>query len=58
MGVVTNIHPQFGVQVKLPFGNMGTVAVTDLSDAYRPTPFDAYSKDKLLRSGDAAATFG
>uniref|UniRef100_A0AAQ4Q1H9 Protein RRP5 homolog n=1 Tax=Gasterosteus aculeatus aculeatus TaxID=481459 RepID=A0AAQ4Q1H9_GASAC len=53
LGVVTNIHPQFGVQVKLPFGNMGTVAVTDLSDAYRPTPFDAYSKDKLLRSGDA-----
>nr|XP_040042477.1 protein RRP5 homolog isoform X1 [Gasterosteus aculeatus aculeatus]XP_040042479.1 protein RRP5 homolog isoform X1 [Gasterosteus aculeatus aculeatus] len=49
LGVVTNIHPQFGVQVKLPFGNMGTVAVTDLSDAYRPTPFDAYSKDKLLR---------
>ncbi|KAM8878573.1 protein RRP5 homolog isoform 2-T2 [Spinachia spinachia] len=49
LGMVTNIHPQFGIQVKLPFGNMGTVAVTDLRDAYRPNPLDGYSKDKLLR---------
>ncbi|XP_040891171.1 protein RRP5 homolog isoform X2 [Toxotes jaculatrix] len=49
LGIVTNIHPQFGLQVKLPFGAMGTVAVTDLADAYKPKPLDAYSKDQLLR---------
>lgn len=58
LGMVTNIQPQFGLQVKLPFGGMGTVAVTDLADAYRPNPLDGYSKDQLLRSVDAAATFG
>ncbi|XP_054459743.1 protein RRP5 homolog [Anoplopoma fimbria] len=49
LGMVTNIQPQVGLQVKLPFGNMGTVAVTDLTDAYRPNPLDGYSKDQLLR---------
>ncbi|XP_031720539.1 protein RRP5 homolog isoform X1 [Anarrhichthys ocellatus] len=49
LGMVTNIQPQLGLLVKLPFGNSGTVAVTDLADAYRPNPLDGYSKDQLLR---------
>ncbi|KAM9362984.1 protein RRP5 homolog [Symphorus nematophorus] len=49
LGMVTNIQPQVGLLVKLPFGGMGTVAVTDLADAYRPNPLDGYSKDQLLR---------
>ncbi|KAK2919332.1 protein RRP5 homolog isoform X1 [Channa argus] len=49
LGMVTNIHPQSGLVVKLPFGSMGTVAVTDLTDAYRPNPLHGYSKDQLLR---------
>lgn len=56
--MVTNIQPQVGLLVKLPFGAMGTLAVTDLADAYKPNPLDGYSKDQLLRSVDAAATFG
>lgn len=51
LGMVTNIQPQLGLLVKLPFGNSGTVAVTDLADAYRPNPLGGYSKDQLLRSG-------
>lgn len=58
LGMVTNIQPQVGLLVKLPFGAMGTLAVTDLADAYKPNPLDGYSKDQLLRSVDAAATFG
>lgn len=54
--MVTNIQPQVGLLVKLPFGGMGTIAVTDLADGYRPNPLDGYSKDQLLRSVDAAAT--
>nr|XP_020451870.1 protein RRP5 homolog [Monopterus albus] len=49
LGMVTNIQPQLGLQVKLPFGGVGTVAVTDLADAYKPNPLDGYSKDQLLR---------
>ncbi|XP_040003345.1 protein RRP5 homolog isoform X2 [Xiphias gladius] len=49
LGIVTNIHPQVGLLVKLPFGGMGTVAVTDLADAYRPNPLVGYSKGQLLR---------
>ncbi|XP_056228146.1 protein RRP5 homolog isoform X2 [Seriola aureovittata] len=49
LGIVTNIQPQVGLMVKLPFGGMGTVAVTDLADAYRPNPLDGYSKDQLIR---------
>ncbi|XP_044047425.1 protein RRP5 homolog isoform X1 [Siniperca chuatsi] len=49
LGMVTNIQPQVGLLVKLPFGGMGTVAVTELADAYRPNPLDGYSKDQLLR---------
>ncbi len=56
LGMVTNIQPQVGLLVKLPFGCMGTVAVTDLADAYKPNPLDGYSKDQLLRSEAAAAT--
>uniref|UniRef100_A0A3Q3IP10 Protein RRP5 homolog n=1 Tax=Monopterus albus TaxID=43700 RepID=A0A3Q3IP10_MONAL len=52
LGMVTNIQPQLGLQVKLPFGGVGTVAVTDLADAYKPNPLDGYSKDQLLRSVD------
>ena len=58
MGIVTNIQPQVGLMVKLPFGSNGTVAITDLADAYKPNPLDAYSKDQLLRLVDAATTFG
>lgn len=56
--MVTNVHPQVGLQVKLPFGGSGTVAVTELADAYRPNPLDGYSKDQLIRSVGGAATFG
>ncbi|XP_071359529.1 protein RRP5 homolog isoform X2 [Trachinotus anak] len=49
LGIVTSIQPQVGLLVKLPFGGTGTVAVTDLADAYRPNPLDAYSKDQLIR---------
>lgn len=56
LGMVTNIQPQVGLQVKLPFGGTGTVTATDLADAYRPNALDGYSKDQLLRSVDAAAT--
>ncbi|XP_019939596.2 protein RRP5 homolog [Paralichthys olivaceus] len=48
LGMVTDIRPQ-GLLVKLPFGGKGFVAVTELADAYRPNPLDAYSKDQLLR---------
>lgn len=57
LGMVTNIQPQVGLLVKLPFGGTGAVAVTDLADAYRPNPLDGYSKDQLLRSEDAAGSF-
>lgn len=50
LGMVTNIQSQVGLLVKLPFGCMGTVAVTDLADSYRSNPLDGYSKDQLLRS--------
>uniref|UniRef100_A0A665SY97 Protein RRP5 homolog n=1 Tax=Echeneis naucrates TaxID=173247 RepID=A0A665SY97_ECHNA len=46
LGMVTNTHPQLGLLVKLPFGAMGAVALTDLADAYRPKPLDGYSKDQ------------
>ncbi|KAG7486709.1 RRP5-like isoform X1 [Solea senegalensis] len=49
LGIVTNVQPQVGLLVKLPFGGMGTVAVTELADAYRPNPLAGYSKDQLLR---------
>lgn len=49
LGIVTNIQPQVGLLVKLPFSGNGTVAITDLADAYKPNPLDAYSKDQLLR---------
>lgn len=49
VGMVTNILPQFGLQLRLPFGSMGTVGVTDLADDYKPKPLDGFSKDQLLR---------
>lgn len=49
LGMVTNIQPQVGLLVKLPFGGTGTVAVTDLADSYRPNPLEGFSKDQLLR---------
>lgn len=49
VGMVTNIVPQFGLQVRLPFGAMGTVGLTDLADAYKPKPLAGFSKDQLLR---------
>ncbi|XP_029707294.1 protein RRP5 homolog isoform X2 [Takifugu rubripes] len=49
LGMVVNIDPQKGLLVKLPFGGMGTVAITDLADAYRPNPLGGYSKNQILR---------
>ncbi|KAM9856432.1 protein RRP5 homolog [Aulostomus maculatus] len=49
LGMVTNIQPHVGLLVKLPFGGLGSVAVTDLADAYKPNPLGAYRKDQLLR---------
>ncbi|TKS69125.1 Protein RRP5 -like protein NF-kappa-B-binding protein [Collichthys lucidus] len=49
LGMVTNILPQVGLMVKLPFGGTGTVAVTDLADAYKPNLLKGYSKNQLLR---------
>ncbi|XP_030586460.1 protein RRP5 homolog isoform X2 [Archocentrus centrarchus] len=48
LGMVTNIQPQTGLLVKLPFGGTGTVAVTDIADAYRPNPLAVYSKDQFI----------
>ncbi|XP_070830544.1 protein RRP5 homolog isoform X2 [Chaetodon trifascialis] len=49
LGMVINIHPQAGLLLRLPFGAKGTVAITDLADAYKPNLLDKYSKDQLLR---------
>lgn len=54
--MVTSILPHFGLVVKLPFGCTGTVAITDLADAYKPNPLAAFSKDQLLRSVNAPTT--
>lgn len=55
VGMVTNILPQFGLQVKLPFGAVGTVGLTDLADAYKPKPLAGFSKEQLLRLVEAPA---
>ncbi|XP_057699966.1 protein RRP5 homolog [Corythoichthys intestinalis] len=49
LGMVTSMLPHLGLAVKLPFGNMGSVAITDLADAYKPNPLAAFKKDQLLR---------
>uniref|UniRef100_A0A3Q2R2T8 Protein RRP5 homolog n=1 Tax=Fundulus heteroclitus TaxID=8078 RepID=A0A3Q2R2T8_FUNHE len=49
LGMVTSVQPQVGLQVKLPFGNAGTVSVTDLADSYRPNPLETFSKDQFIR---------
>ncbi|XP_028264311.1 protein RRP5 homolog isoform X2 [Parambassis ranga] len=49
LGIVTNVQPQTGLQLKLAFGATGTVCVTDLADAYKPNPLQMYSKDQVLR---------
>ncbi|XP_077380962.1 protein RRP5 homolog isoform X2 [Festucalex cinctus] len=49
LGMVRSILPHVGLMVKLPFGSVGTVDVTDLADAYKPNPLAAFSKDQLLR---------
>lgn len=48
-GMVAGVQPQKDLPVKLPFGRMGTVSVTDLADAYKPNPLEAFSKDQILR---------
>jgi len=50
LGTVAKILLPYGLLVKLPYGNMGTVAITELADAYKPSPLAAYSKYQLLRS--------
>lgn len=49
LGIVINVDPHLGLLVKLPFGTTGSVALTDVSDAYRPSPLGAFSKGQLLR---------
>ncbi|XP_037545618.1 protein RRP5 homolog [Nematolebias whitei] len=49
LGIVSNIQPQVGLYVKLPFGGTGTVCFTDLLDTYKPNPLRAYSKDQIIR---------
>lgn len=50
LGMVTSSDAQRGLLVQLPFGGVGTVAVTDLADAYRPNPLDRYKKHQIVRS--------
>ncbi|CAN9509947.1 unnamed protein product [Ophioblennius macclurei] len=49
LGTVTGVHPQNGLMVKLPFGCVGTVSITDLADAYKANPLEAFSKDQIIR---------
>ncbi|XP_047435563.1 protein RRP5 homolog isoform X2 [Mugil cephalus] len=49
LGMVTNNQMKSGLMVKLPFGAMGIVAITDLMDAYKPNPLELYKKDQLVR---------
>lgn len=49
LGMVTNNQMKSGLMVKLPFGAMGIVAITDLADSYKPNPLESYKKDQLLR---------
>ncbi|XP_077574837.1 protein RRP5 homolog [Stigmatopora nigra] len=49
LGRVTSFLPQLGVRVKLPFGEIGNVAVTDIADEYKPNPLAGFQKDQLLR---------
>uniref|UniRef100_A0A8C7JCQ5 Protein RRP5 homolog n=1 Tax=Oncorhynchus kisutch TaxID=8019 RepID=A0A8C7JCQ5_ONCKI len=48
MGLVQKLDPVLGLLVKLPFSAMGTVAMEDLADKYKPKPLERYSKDQLL----------
>ncbi|XP_055770329.1 protein RRP5 homolog [Salvelinus fontinalis] len=49
MGLVQKLHPNLGLLVKLPFSAMGTVAMEDLADKYKPKPLERYSKGQLVR---------
>ncbi|KAM4751117.1 protein RRP5 homolog [Anableps anableps] len=49
LGMVTGFKPQVGLLVKLPFGGMGTVSVTDVTDSYRQNPLEMFNKDQLIR---------
>uniref|UniRef100_A0A4W5L3E2 Protein RRP5 homolog n=1 Tax=Hucho hucho TaxID=62062 RepID=A0A4W5L3E2_9TELE len=49
MGLVQKLDPSLGLLVKLPFSGMGTVAMEDLADNYKPKPLEPYSKDQLVR---------
>ncbi|XP_059206896.1 protein RRP5 homolog isoform X2 [Centropristis striata] len=49
LGIVTGIQPRVGLLLKLPFGGVGAVAVTDVADAYKQNPLDGFSNDQLLR---------
>lgn len=56
MAKVIDVLPHVGLLLKLPFGCIGTVAITDLADVYKPKPLGAYSKNQLLRSVDCGTT--
>lgn len=48
--MVVNTDPKRGLLVKLPFGGIGAVCITDLADAYKSNPVDGYSKNQIVRS--------
>lgn len=48
--MVVNTDPKRGLLVKLPFGGVGAVSITDLADAYKSNPLDGYSKNQIVRS--------
>lgn len=50
--MVTSVQPQVGLLVKLPFGAVGMVSITDIADSYRPNPLEMFSKDQLVRLVD------
>uniref|UniRef100_A0A1A8CQL2 Protein RRP5 homolog n=1 Tax=Nothobranchius kadleci TaxID=1051664 RepID=A0A1A8CQL2_NOTKA len=49
LGMVLDVQERDGLRVRLPFGGLGNVSVTDLSDTYKPRPLEAFSKGQLVR---------
>ncbi|KAI4899783.1 hypothetical protein NFI96_011797 [Prochilodus magdalenae] len=49
MGTIRKIIPQMGLALKLPFGNSGSVSITDLSDTYTEKPLEQYKEGQIVR---------
>uniref|UniRef100_A0A1A7XIX3 Protein RRP5 homolog n=1 Tax=Iconisemion striatum TaxID=60296 RepID=A0A1A7XIX3_9TELE len=49
LGMVLDVQERDGLRVRLPFGGLGNVSITDLADAYKPDALDAFSKGQLIR---------